>query len=485
MTAKVINDPSLLGWDYDATTGRWTWGGSGGIPEAPVDGTQYGRQDAGWSPIVGGGSGGNDSRISDTQITNWDDAYSWGDHDAVDYMRWSSFSETDPTVPNHVKDITQTDIANWNAATGGGGGAGPDPRISDTQISNWDTSFSWGDHKSESYLKVEADPVFKASPAFTITQTMIDDWNDATGSGSGGSGGDDPRITDQQIVQWDDAYSWGNHELKNYATEVWVTGKNYATQAWVNGKSYATETWVTNKSYATTTWVTSQSYATQSWVSSNYQPKGSYETAGTAYTKAQSDAKYELKGAGGGGHNGVDPIQIAAKGLGLCSNQAGSSFKTLPIIEMQSAGGLHGGLGDHSGYRLSVKMTGGWGDQQFFFHCASTWGAYNATPALTIANSGCTAADFIATSDERLKDNVVTAPTGVIESITGREWDWAKSGNKGSGVVAQELEKVLPHLVHEDADGMKSVSYNGLVAYLIEEVKALKSEVEELKRSGR
>jgi hypothetical protein len=52
-------------------------------------------------------------------------------------------------------------------------------------------------------------------------------------------------------------------------------------------------------------------------------------------------------------------------------------------------------------------------------------------------------------------------------------------------VVAQELEKVLPHLVHEDADGMKSVSYNGLVAYLIEEVKALKSEVEELKRSGR
>ena len=48
-------------------------------------------------------------------------------------------------------------------------------------------------------------------------------------------------------------------------------------------------------------------------------------------------------------------------------------------------------------------------------------------------------------------------------------------------MVAQELEKVLPHLVHEDSEGMKSVSYNGLVAYLIEEVKALKAEVETIR----
>ena len=87
MTARVINDPSALGWEYDPDTGRWTWGGSGSsgggngtFPEAPVDGKQYGRQDAGWTEIVGGGggSGGNDSRITDQQITNWDASYSWG-----------------------------------------------------------------------------------------------------------------------------------------------------------------------------------------------------------------------------------------------------------------------------------------------------------------------------------------------------------------------------------------------------------------------
>jgi hypothetical protein len=96
-------------------------------------------------------------------------------------------------------------------------------------------------------------------------------------------------------------------------------------------------------------------------------------------------------------------------------------------------------------------------------------------------NGKITATDFIATSDERAKDNITTAPTGVLEQLHGREWDWKESGEKGSGVVAQELEQVLPHLVHEDDDGMKSVAYNGLVAYLIEEVKALRAEVEALK----
>ena len=96
-------------------------------------------------------------------------------------------------------------------------------------------------------------------------------------------------------------------------------------------------------------------------------------------------------------------------------------------------------------------------------------------------NGKITATDFIATSDERVKDNITTAPVGLIDSLKGREWDWKESGEKGSGVVAQELEQVLPHLVHEDEAGMKSVSYNGLVAYLIEEVKALKAEVEALK----
>ena len=107
-------------------------------------------------------------------------------------------------------------------------------------------------------------------------------------------------------------------------------------------------------------------------------------------------------------------------------------------------------------------------------------GGTSITGAITCTGP-ITGTDCIASSDERLKDNITTAPVGIIDEIHGREWAWKESGNKGSGVVAQELEKVLPHLVHEDDEGMKSVSYNGLVAYLIEEVKALRAEVETIR----
>lgn len=85
--------------------------------------------------------------------------------------------------------------------------------------------------------------------------------------------------------------------------------------------------------------------------------------------------------------------------------------------------------------------------------------------------------DVTAYSDETLKDNIVTAPIGMIESLRGVEFTWKEDDRLGSGVIAQEVQKVLPHLVHEHEDGGLSVNYNGLIAYLIEEVKALKEEV--------
>lgn len=47
---------------------------------------------------------------------NWDTAYGWGNHASAGYL--TSFTETDPTVPSHVKAITTTKIANWDTAYG-------------------------------------------------------------------------------------------------------------------------------------------------------------------------------------------------------------------------------------------------------------------------------------------------------------------------------------------------------------------------------
>jgi len=89
-------------------------------------------------------------------------------------------------------------------------------------------------------------------------------------------------------------------------------------------------------------------------------------------------------------------------------------------------------------------------------------------------SSNVTAPDFVATSDIAMKMNVQTAPIGLIDQIRGVEFDWRNSGKSASGVIANEIERVLPHLVSEQ-DGVKHVSYMGLIAYLIEEIKHLKA----------
>jgi len=60
---------------------------------------------------------------------------------------------------------------------------------------------------------------------------------------------------------------------------------------------------------------------------------------------------------------------------------------------------------------------------------------------------------------------------------------YTKEGEKGSGVIAQELEKVAPELVHtmEDEDGTKAVAYGNLVGYLIEAVKDQQKQINDLK----
>ncbi len=48
-------------------------------------------------------------------------------------------------------------------------------------------------------------------------------------------------------------------------------------------------------------------------------------------------------------------------------------------------------------------------------------------------------------------------------------------------MIAQEVEKVLPDLVHENGDGIKSVAYQNIVAVLIEAVKEQQNQIDSLK----
>lgn len=91
-----------------------------------------------------------------------------------------------------------------------------------------------------------------------------------------------------------------------------------------------------------------------------------------------------------------------------------------------------------------------------------------------------------ASSDERLKDNLkpISDPLEKISNISGYEFDWNDKQNLYSGhdvgVVAQEIEQVIPEIVTERDDGYKAVKYEKLVPLLIESIKELTAKVEEL-----
>ena len=90
------------------------------------------------------------------------------------------------------------------------------------------------------------------------------------------------------------------------------------------------------------------------------------------------------------------------------------------------------------------------------------------------------ATTFNSLSDINLKENVVSIQdaTSSIKAIKGVEFTWKDSGKKSSGVIAQELELVLPWLVDTSTEGTKSVNYAGLTGYLIESIKQLTARLE-------
>ena len=97
-----------------------------------------------------------------------------------------------------------------------------------------------------------------------------------------------------------------------------------------------------------------------------------------------------------------------------------------------------------------------------------------------------------ASSDRELKDNIqpIANPLEKINKISGNSFVWNEEKQniykgKDYGVIAQEIEKVLPELVQTRENGYKAVKYDKIVSLLIEGIKELSKEVTELKKNIR
>ena len=96
-------------------------------------------------------------------------------------------------------------------------------------------------------------------------------------------------------------------------------------------------------------------------------------------------------------------------------------------------------------------------------------------------------------SDARAKTNIKTINNGLKSILSLRPVSYSfldknssstlRTGGNGEeiGLLAQEVEKVLPNIVLTDADGNKLINYTAIIPVLIDAIKTLQSEVEELK----
>ncbi len=110
-----------------------------------------------------------------------------------------------------------------------------------------------------------------------------------------------------------------------------------------------------------------------------------------------------------------------------------------------------------------------------------------------IVSGTVTASTLTQTSDKRLKENIqpleIDKVLAIINSIDAYQYTWkADTSNTDKriqyGVIAQEVERILPGIVHTDAKGFKSVNYTALIPFLLEAIKSQQQKIDALQKSN-
>ena len=109
----------------------------------------------------------------------------------------------------------------------------------------------------------------------------------------------------------------------------------------------------------------------------------------------------------------------------------------------------------------------------------------NSNPGYKLYVSGTIYAtgNITANSDLTLKKNLklIDNPIDKLMQLNGYAYQWKSNDNHQYGVIAQEVEKILPYAVSTGNDGIKGVSYNQIIPVLIEAIKTQQAEINTLK----
>jgi len=116
-----------------------------------------------------------------------------------------------------------------------------------------------------------------------------------------------------------------------------------------------------------------------------------------------------------------------------------------------------------------------------FFQNSSGTNVWNVDSSGNMTASG----NVTAYSDRRLKTNLNVIENAVhkVKQLTGYTFDRIDVKGRHTGIIAQDLELVLPEAVQSNESGIKSVAYGNMVGLLIEAIKELKREIDGLKNA--
>ena len=109
---------------------------------------------------------------------------------------------------------------------------------------------------------------------------------------------------------------------------------------------------------------------------------------------------------------------------------------------------------------------------------------YNSTQIGSIVMNGTTATQYATSSDYRLKEDLQDfAGLDMVSRIPVYDFKWKTDESRSYGVMAHELQEVLPQAVvgEKDAEEMQSVDYSKIVPLLVKSIQELKKEIEDLK----
>jgi hypothetical protein len=91
---------------------------------------------------------------------------------------------------------------------------------------------------------------------------------------------------------------------------------------------------------------------------------------------------------------------------------------------------------------------------------------------------------FNTLSDVNTKENIHTLEDAMYKvlQMRGVSFTWKDNGNKSIGVIAQEVQKIIPEIVNTNENGSMSLSYDSIIGLLIEAIKEQQGSIRELEK---